>query len=224
MKIYAHRGSSGENPEMTMAAYLAAISDGADGFECDVRLTKDKQIACIHDGDTSRISGTTVKVSSVDLSVLKKSAPVITLLELIDLAIKNKKDILIETKHPVPTRGAIERKVLELLDSKAAEIEKSGIEIICMSFSWFAVRRFSKVLKSCTVSKYYWQVLFSRTQIVAINIDLVKKYPKLVKRLKRRGKRVLVWTVNSPDQIALCNEAGIDGLITNFPKRARING
>jgi len=224
MKIYAHRGSSGENPEMTMAAYLAAISDGADGFECDVRLTKDKQIACIHDGDTSRISGTTVKVSSVDLSVLKKSAPVITLLELIDLAIKNKKDILIETKHPVPTRGAIERKVLELLDSKAAEIEKSGIEIICMSFSWFAVRRFSKVLKSCTVSKYYWQVLFSRTQIVAINIDLVKKYPKLVKRLKRRGKRVLVWTVNSPNQIALCNEAGIDGLITNFPKRARING
>ena len=55
-------------------------------------------------------------------------------------------------------------------------------------------------------------------------IDLVKKYPKLVKRLKRRGKRVLVWTVNSPDQIALCHEAGIDGLITNFPKRARVNG
>jgi glycerophosphoryl diester phosphodiesterase len=224
MKIYAHRGSSGENPEMTMTAYLAAISDGADGFECDVRLTKDKQIACIHDGDTFRISGTTLKVSGVDLSVLKKSAPVITLLELVDLAIKNKKDILVETKHPVRTGGAIEREVCALLDSKAEEIEKSGIEIICMSFSWFAVRRFSKVLKSCTVSKYYWQVLFSRTQIVAINIDLVKKYPKLVKRLKRRGKRVLVWTVNSPDQIALCHEAGIDGLITNFPKRARING
>ena len=224
MKIYAHRGSSGENPEMTMAAYLAAISDGADGFECDVRLTKDKQIACIHDGDTSRISGTTVKVSSVDLSVLKKSAPVITLIELIDLAIKNKKDILIETKHPVPTRGAIERKVLELLDSKAAEIEKSGIEIICMSFSWFAVRRFSKVRKSCTVSKYYWQVLLSRTQIVAISIDLLKKYPKLVERLKQRGKRVFVWTANSPEQISLCREVGIDGLITNFPKRAKING
>jgi glycerophosphoryl diester phosphodiesterase len=224
MKIYAHRGSSGENPEMTMAAYLAAISDGADGFECDVRLTKDNQIACIHDGDTARISKSNVKISSVDLAVLKQSAPVITLLELLDLAIKNKKDILIETKHPVPTGGAIEREVCALLDSKAEEIEKSGIEIICMSFSWFAVRRFTKVRKSCTVSKYYWQVLLSRTQIVAINIDLVKKYPKLVERLQRRGQRVLVWTVNSPDQIALCHEVGIDGLITNFPKRARING
>ena len=45
MKIYAHRGSSGNNPEMTKSAYLAAISDGADGFECDVRLTKDREIA-----------------------------------------------------------------------------------------------------------------------------------------------------------------------------------
>ena len=224
MKIYAHRGSSGENPEMTMVAYLAAISDGADGFECDVRLTRDNQIACIHDGDTSRISKTKVKVSSVDLEVLKQSAPVITLSELIDLAVKNKKDILIETKHPVSTRGAIEREVLALLDSKSVEIANSGIEIICMSFSWFAVRRFSKVRKSCTVSKYYWQVLLSRTQIVAINVELVAKYPKLVGRLQGRGKRVLVWTVNSPEQISLCREARIDGFITNFPKRVRING
>jgi glycerophosphoryl diester phosphodiesterase len=224
MKIYAHRGSSGENPEMTMVAYLAAISDGADGFECDVRLTRDNQIACIHDGDTSRISKTKVKVSSVDLEVLKQSAPVITLSELIDLAVKNKKDILIETKHPVSTRGAIEREVLALLDSKSVEIANSGIEIICMSFSWFAVRRFSKVRKSCTVSKYYWQVLLSRTQIVAINVELVVKYPKLVGRLQGRGKRVLVWTVNSPEQISLCREARIDGFITNFPKRVRING
>ena len=224
MKIYAHRGSSGENPEMTMTAYLAAISDGADGFECDVRLTKDNQIACIHDGDTSRISRTKVKVSSVTLQVLKQNSPVITLLELIDLAIKNKKDLLIETKQPVPTGGAIEREVCALLDSKAEEIERSGIEIICMSFSWFAVRRFAKVRKSCTVSKYFWQVLLSRTQTVAINIDLVERYPNLVERLQRRGKRVLVWTVNSPEQISLCHEAGIDGFITNFPKRVKISG
>ena len=224
MKIYAHRGSSGENPEMTMVAYLAAIADGADGFECDVRLTKDRQIACIHDGDTSRVSQSNLQVSKSNLVDLKEHASVITLGELIDLAIKNKKDILIETKHPVSTGGAIEREVSALLDSKAGEIKKSGIEIICMSFSWFAVRRFSKVRKSCTVSKYYWQVMLSRTETVAINIELVAKYPKLVSRLKLRGKRVFVWTVNSPEQISLCNEAGIDGLITNFPKRARING
>lgn len=224
MKIYAHRGSSGENPEMTMTAYLAAISDGSDGFECDVRLTKDKQIACIHDGDTSRVSQSNLPVSKSNLADLKVHASVITLDELVDLAIRNKKDILIETKHPVSTGGAIEREVSALLDTKAGEIEKSGIEIICMSFSWFAVRRFSKVRKSCTVSKYYWQVMFSRTETVAINIELVAKYPKLVSRLKLRGKRVFVWTVNSPEQMALCQKLEIDGMITNFPRQARING
>jgi len=48
MLIYAHRGASGEFPEGTEAAYLAAISQAADGFECDVRLTKDNQIICYH--------------------------------------------------------------------------------------------------------------------------------------------------------------------------------
>jgi glycerophosphoryl diester phosphodiesterase len=44
VKIYAHRGSSKQHPELTVAAYKAAIDDGADGFECDVRLTKDNQL------------------------------------------------------------------------------------------------------------------------------------------------------------------------------------
>ena len=40
MLIYAHRGASGEFPEGTEAAYLGAVEQGADGFECDVRLQK----------------------------------------------------------------------------------------------------------------------------------------------------------------------------------------
>lgn len=46
MRIYAHRGASGEFIEGSQVAYLAAIEQGCDGFECDVRLTKDRQIIC----------------------------------------------------------------------------------------------------------------------------------------------------------------------------------
>jgi len=49
VKIYAHRGSSLKFPEMSLLAYKAAIEDGADGFECDVRLTKDNQMILWHD-------------------------------------------------------------------------------------------------------------------------------------------------------------------------------
>ena len=41
MQIYAHRGASHDFPEMTMDAYENAVKQGADGFECDLRLTKD---------------------------------------------------------------------------------------------------------------------------------------------------------------------------------------
>ena len=54
MLIYAHRGASAEFPEGSLAAYQAAITQGADGFECDVRLTKDLQIICYHDDNTYR--------------------------------------------------------------------------------------------------------------------------------------------------------------------------
>jgi glycerophosphoryl diester phosphodiesterase len=71
MKIYAHRGSSGNNPEMTRSAYEVAIKEGADGFECDVRLSRDGEIVCIHDATTGRIAGKRVWVSRTNLKELQ---------------------------------------------------------------------------------------------------------------------------------------------------------
>ena len=51
MKIYAHRGASHDFPEMTMVAYENAVKQGADGFECDLRLTKDGIAVLWHDAD-----------------------------------------------------------------------------------------------------------------------------------------------------------------------------
>ena len=41
MEIIAHRGASGDHPEHTLAAYEEAVAQGADGVECDIRLTAD---------------------------------------------------------------------------------------------------------------------------------------------------------------------------------------
>jgi glycerophosphoryl diester phosphodiesterase len=40
-QVVAHRGSSLANPEHTLRAYVAALDEGADALECDVRLTAD---------------------------------------------------------------------------------------------------------------------------------------------------------------------------------------
>jgi len=224
MKIYAHRGSSGNNPEMTRAAYEAAIQDGADGFECDVRLSKAGEIICIHDATTKRISTKRIRVSRSSFKEIQRAYEVMTLNELLDLAISAKKDLLIETKHPNIFGGRIERKVLELLNVKSPEIRGAGIEVIVMSFSSFAIGRVKSKWDFCKVTKYYLSARFSRRRFLALNIGLVTRYPSLVKKLQDRGSRVFVWTVNEKSEFEICRGLEVDGMITNFPESARNNG
>src|SRR4029077_12046504 len=53
-QVVAHRGASDEVAEHTLGAYLAALDEGADGLECDVRLTADGHLVCVHDRDLRR--------------------------------------------------------------------------------------------------------------------------------------------------------------------------
>jgi glycerophosphoryl diester phosphodiesterase len=71
MQIYAHRGASADFPEGTLAAYEGAVAQGADGFECDIRLTKDAQIVCFHDSNTKALTGVDLEIAENDFKILK---------------------------------------------------------------------------------------------------------------------------------------------------------
>jgi glycerophosphoryl diester phosphodiesterase len=70
--VIAHRGASGEVAEHTLPAYLAAIATGADGLECDVRLTRDGHLVCVHDRTVNRTSNGSGIVSELDLAGLQE--------------------------------------------------------------------------------------------------------------------------------------------------------
>jgi glycerophosphoryl diester phosphodiesterase len=69
--VIAHRGASSEIAEHTLAAYVTAIATGADGLECDVRLTRDGHLVCVHDRTVNRTSNGRGIVSELDLSRLQ---------------------------------------------------------------------------------------------------------------------------------------------------------
>ena len=71
-RIIAHRGASTEAPEHTYAAYVAALAADADGLECDVRLTADGHLVCVHDRKVDRVSNGTGVVSSLELAKLEE--------------------------------------------------------------------------------------------------------------------------------------------------------
>jgi glycerophosphoryl diester phosphodiesterase len=69
--VVAHRGASHDIAEHTLAAYVTAIETGADALECDVRLTRDGHLVCVHDRTVNRTSDGRGVVSELDLEGLR---------------------------------------------------------------------------------------------------------------------------------------------------------
>ena len=86
VKILAHRGGLDRAPENTIASFRQALEDGADAFECDVRLTKDQEPIIIHTGfnenSIHEVTGCTSPLSELNwidvqkLKVLNSPEPV----------------------------------------------------------------------------------------------------------------------------------------------------
>ena len=202
-----------------MAAYKAAIDDGADGFECDVRITKDNQLLLWHDPDMKRVAGSTTRIADSTLSEIKDYYPeAMTLEELLILARDNKKELAIETKHPVPTGSAVERKVLQLLAQ-----EKPVADIHIMSFSWLALEKVRMIApQQSTVALLHDRFSFvirrfTSAASIGPGIATLRKEPHLLED----PRNLFVWTVDDADDMRFCANNGVDVLITNNPSNAR---
>jgi len=68
--VVAHRGDSSTAAEHTLSAYWAAIDSGADALECDVRMTRDGYLVCVHDRRVNRTSTGQGLVSEFTLAEL----------------------------------------------------------------------------------------------------------------------------------------------------------
>jgi len=143
--VVAHRGSSADVPEHTLEAYVQAIADGADALECDVRLTADGHLVCVHDRRIDRTSDGRGIVSTMTLSDLdrldfggwygaqqssgaevdddeplvmdEERHKVLTLERLLELVVDSDREIglAIETKHPTRYAGLVEERTVALL-------------------------------------------------------------------------------------------------------------
>jgi glycerophosphoryl diester phosphodiesterase len=142
--IVAHRGASAHRAEHTLAAYALALEQGADGLECDVRLTRDGHLVCVHDRRVDRTSTGRGAVSSQDLATLaahdygswhdefddaddliaqRVASPdparsgLLTLTDLLALVVDwpHPVRLFVETKHPVRYSGLVETTLVALL-------------------------------------------------------------------------------------------------------------
>lgn len=164
--VVAHRGASAHLPEHTLGAYELALEQGADGLECDVRLTRDGHLVCVHDSTVERTSDGTGRVSELTLEELRqfdfgswhqpkpgaqapvgspRAAQVLTLRELLTLTLDAGRPVklFVETKHPVRFGGLVEAKLLAELQrfGVAAPASAAHARVVVMSFAASAVWR-----------------------------------------------------------------------------------
>ena len=169
-QVVAHRGANDTEPEHSLAAYIRAIEQGVDAVECDVRLTNDGTLVCVHDRRIDRTSSGRGSVSDQSLSDLVTNdfsgsldnwmdyedprpdasrTRLLTLETLLTtiLDFSQAIELAIETKHPVRFGKYVERELFDVLHRYGLTAPHAGHEFPrarVMSFSQMAVQRFKK--------------------------------------------------------------------------------
>jgi glycerophosphoryl diester phosphodiesterase len=250
-RVLAHRGASDVLAEHTLFAYLRAIDDGADGLECDVRLTADGHLVCVHDRTVHRTSSGKGRVSTLELSDLEQldwvswkqpwadlddEAPdvtdsgVLTVARLVEVvqAASRPIELAIETKHPTRYAGLVERRLVDLL----ADFDLTGPaddRVRVMSFARISLHRM-RVLAPAVPTVLLVRRMTNGVRRGALppgvgtlgaEINLLRRDPDLVSRFHSKGHQVHVFTVNTSADVRLCVELGVDAIITDRPKEVR---
>jgi glycerophosphoryl diester phosphodiesterase len=242
VRVIAHRGASAALPEHTLEAYQLAIEQGADGLECDIRLTADRQLVCVHDRTVRRTSNGQGVVSAMTLAQLAeldfgswkspgapKPSSVLTLSALLELVADagRRIELAIEAKHPTRYAGRTEAELLRMLEYYGLlpkDPEESSVRVMSFSeLSLHRIRRAAPAVPTVYLIERMLPVtgrirsLPGGAKIAGPGIELVKKNPGLVPALRAAGHRVHVWTVDDPADVELCLDLGVEALITNRP-------
>ena len=132
-------------------------------------------------------------------------------------------EIAVETKHPTRYGGLVERRVAELL--RDFGWDRPGGPVRVMSFSYTALQRMERLAPGVRLVQLiehvpYWPVLrrvVGKDWLVGPGGKLLHESRRLGESINRAGHDMHVWTVNTPDDLRVCQELGVRAVITDRP-------
>lgn len=225
MKIIAHRGASGYEPENTLRAVKTALAMKADAIEIDLHRVED-QLMVLHDrwlGKTTNGQGRIDKVSfeyirSLDAGLGEKVPTLWELLSVID----GQCEVNIELKS-----DHVEAILLPLLQKALTDLHFSSDQILLSSFNHPLLHRLHQLapewrLGALTAGKPLKLARFAQDlQAFSLNLDIDFTDQELIVDAHARGLQVYVYTLDHPEDIEMVFGWGVDGIFTNYPDKAR---
>jgi glycerophosphoryl diester phosphodiesterase len=230
-RIVAHRGLLKHAPENTLANFRACLELQI-GFEFDVERTKDGHLVCIHDTTVDRTTNGKGRVADLSLAEVRQldagswfdprfaGERVPTIDEVLALVAEHRqRDVLIAVDLKADKVGAevaalaVKRQVLERLifigkaisDAKVRDEIREAAPKAATAAVVNKPEEFAEAL-TANASWVYFRFLPSAEQMQAV---------------RGAGKRSFIAGVtvagNLPDNWRTATQAGLDGILTDFP-------
>jgi glycerophosphoryl diester phosphodiesterase len=216
--IIAHRGFSSCHLENTLAAVRAAIELGVDFVEIDVQETRDGELIVFHDYRLNRICGARGRVRHKTLAEIQRLNPQVPTLSEVLTACRGKTRVLIEIKRADP------RKVAEMIAKLRMEREVIVFSLSVPRMKQFAAAAPGVPCFGLISRNLSWAMTRLKNAVAVEGIGLSRRLvnsPRVVRRIQQRGWKVFVWTVNREAEMKKLAGWGVDGIITNYPDRAK---
>jgi glycerophosphoryl diester phosphodiesterase len=233
----AHRGFSGKYPENTALAFEKAVTEGrADGFESDVHLSKDGVPVIEHDERLDRTVNamgligerTWAELQTLDNGIWKGKVfagqKILRLEELLAIVNTYNVTLNLEIKDSL-----IWYKDIEEICINAVRKQNMQDRFMFSSFNHLSMAKCKRLAPEIKAGLLYSEPLIDAASYAADNgidalhpgLNVLRLDPGLVEQAHKKGVQVNVWTVNEKEDIEYCKRLGVDGIITNFPDRAR---
>lgn len=230
MLLIAHRGASGYAPENTLAAFRKAVAMGLGFIETDLQLSRDARFVAIHDDTVNRTTNGQGSVHDLTLTELRRldagswfgssftGERIPTLEEILEFAKRHDVVFYLELK-PGGSWGGEHALIGALRES--GEIARTVV--ISFDSSLVAtVRRAEPTLMTGLLYDGQLQNPIERAleigaRQLCVRGDLVS--PAMIAEAKRNDLQVICWTVNHPAHMRLLANAGVAGIMSDYPDR-----
>ncbi len=218
----AHRGASGHEPENTLLAVEKAAALGAPWIEIDV-FAVEGELVVIHDERLETTTNGTGYVRQRSLAYLRsldagKGQKIPLLREVLELA-KGRMNVNVELKGPETAAP-----VVKLIDEYEGLPGMAGGRILVSSFLHRELVKVRSLNPDIPIGALGFGLPPAHARFaqelgaVSVHTGLSLVNQAFVDDAHRRGLKVLVYTVNHPDDLKRVRVMGVDGVFTNYPE------
>ena len=211
-----HRGARAYAPENTISSFKKALEIGVDAIELDVRKTKDNQLVVIHDDDVKRTTDGEGLVCELTLKEIKGFSAeggekIPTFEEALDFLDKKVK-VFVELKEE-----GLEKQVLLAVHERG--LEKNVVITSFIEDVLKKVREMDDKVETGLIYAKHKNPLKAALDLKANYLVALYRFVHTanVEKAHENGLKVVVWTINNPEEVEEYAKKGVDGIASDKP-------